>query len=235
MIKNEITILSTRPLEAAINEKAGALNIRIDMVSFIETTPIQTNTVKEQIIQSLARPATVVFTSMNAVEVVATGANGQQPAWDIFCIGATTRELAATHFGASSIAGTADNALALAEVIITTGKKEQPVIFFCGDQRRDELPARLKQQHIPVVEVVVYTTIATPVKIEKEYNGILFFSPSAVHSFFSVNILTPKTVLFAIGETTANSIRTYTSNEIIAGDTPGKNSLAELAIDHFTS
>jgi uroporphyrinogen-III synthase len=234
MTKNKITILSTRPLDMTVVDKAAAAGIDIDTISFIDTAPITNDTIQQQIIQTLAQPATVVFTSMNAVEAVAVHAGKQYPAWNIFCIGHTTRDLATRYFGASSITGTADNALLLAEVIIGRNV-HQPVVFFCGDQRRNELPDKLRQYNIPVQEITVYTTTATSATIDKPYNGILFFSPSAVHSFFISNTLSSETVLFAIGETTANSIREHTTNTIITADTPGKNNLAELAIHYFTA
>jgi uroporphyrinogen-III synthase len=235
MTKNKITILSTRPLDATVVEKAVAAGIHIEVVSFINTSSDGINSLLEKIVDVYTRQATVVFTSMNAVEVVAKATAGRttrKPDWNIFCIGSTTCELAATHFGETAITGTADNALALADVIIQH-KKEQPVVFFCGNIRRNELPDRLKQHNIPVKEVVVYNTLPTPVKVDKQYNGILFFSPSAVISFFSENTLPAQTVLFAIGTTTADTLKEYSGNTIITADKPGKNSLAELAIDYF--
>jgi len=40
-------------------------------------------------------------------------------------------------------------------------------------------------------------------------------------------------VFFAIGQTTANTIRKYTSNKIIFPDHPGKESLFEKMIEYF--
>ena len=61
----------------------------------------------------------------------------------------------------------------------------------------------------------------------------MFFSPSAAESFFSTNTLTDKTILFAIGNTTALSIKKYTGNKIIVADEAGKNNLVEKAIEYF--
>jgi uroporphyrinogen-III synthase len=82
---------------------------------------------------------------------------------------------------------------------------------------------------------VVYQTIEVPHKISKEYYGILFFSPSGVRSFFKVNKLESKTILFAIGNTTANEIKKISSNKIIISDEPGKENLVQTAIDFFTA
>lgn len=124
-----------------------------------------------------------------------------------------------------------------------TGQQAEPakgiaapreVFFFCGDQRRDELPQRLRQQDIKVNELVVYKTTETPHKMEHPYDGIVFFSPSAVHSFFRVNNISDGVSLFAIGETTADTIRTYTSNQTIISQSTDKSTLILQVIDYYT-
>lgn len=221
MQQNKIAILCTRPLHREWVEEAAAAGIAIEEISFIETEPIQTIEVQQEIEQALLLSATVVFTSMNAVEAVAAWQNGEQPDWNIYCIGTTTNTLVQEYFGEASIAGTANSAAELAELIVEEGFIEE-VLFFCGDQRRDELPAILRKNNIAVNEIIVYQTIAVPHKISTAYNGILFFSPSAVESFFSNNTIAERTILFAIGNTTATAIKKFTNNKIIISDAPGK-------------
>jgi uroporphyrinogen-III synthase len=95
------------------------------------------------------------------------------------------------------------------------------------------LPELLKKKNIGVNEIIVYKTIITPQKIEKKYDGILFFSPSAVKSFFEKNILDGQTVLFAIGSTTADKIRKFSKNKIVVSDVPDKTTLLNKAISYF--
>jgi len=92
----------------------------------------------------------------------------------------------------------------------------------------------LQQHDIEVNEIVVYQTVPVPHKISKPYHGILFFSPSAVESFFSNNKLPEQTVLFAIGNTTAKEIKKYTNNTIIISGQPGKENLVEAMMEYFT-
>ena len=66
------------------------------------------------------------------------------------------------------------------------------------------------------------------------YDGILFFSPSAVNSFLLKNKISPKTQLFAIGSTTANALQPFTNQPVIIAETPGKENLLHLAINHFS-
>jgi Uroporphyrinogen-III synthase len=233
MQKDKIHILSTRPLPAGLTEEARQLGIWIDETSFIETEPIRSVEVQQEIEQALIKFTAVVFTSMNAVEAVTEELDGALPEWKIFCIGNTTREVVEKYFGENTIAGTADNALALAEEIIQDEEIDE-VTFFCGDQRRDELPDALRQNDIEVIEVVVYNTIPIPQKIEKNYHGILFFSPSAVESFFKKNKIPDQTYLFAIGNTTAATIKKYTTNKIIIAKEPGKENLVRQMMEYYS-
>lgn len=230
---NNIPVLCTRPLQAALVEEAAAAGIAIDEISFIETESILSVEVQQEIELASTETATVVFTSMNAVDAVTIFLDGHQPEWSIYAIGTATARLIKEYFGEESIAGTAPDAAALA-TLIAADRFTDEVIFFCGDQRRDELPGILRQNDIEVNEIVVYQTIATAHKIDKEYFGILFFSPSAVQSFFSRNKVPAATILFAIGNTTANEIRKFTANKIIVSDEPGKENLLAKMIEYFS-
>lgn len=223
----EINILSTRPLPATMLEEAEQSGIRIDLISFIHTERIAG---LELQLQELAKKEIVaVFTSVNAVQAL----SNCNPNWKIFCVADATQAAVRRSFENSEIAGTAQNASELADVIVNAGVKE--VVFFCGDQRRAELPDKLKAANISIHEIIVYRTIATPKRIEKNYNGILFFSPSAAESFFQLNTVNPYTVLFAIGNTTGNAIKKFTGNAVITSDNPGKEELARHAITYFKS
>ncbi len=234
MQQNKITILSTRPLSASVIDDAASLGIDVSVECFIDTAPIQSVEVQQEIEQALIQSATIVFTSMNAVEAVAEQMNDEQPDWMIYCIGYTTQQLAKKYFGENNIAGTADDASSLAQLIADEAYTDS-VFFFCGDQRRDELPDILRDNDIEVNEIIVYQTIATPKLINKKYNGILFFSPSAVQSFFSINKIDKDTTLFAIGNTTKNTIKKYSNNNVLISDAPGKESLLQKAIAHFVN
>jgi uroporphyrinogen-III synthase len=233
MEQNYISVLCTRPLPASLAEEAAANGIVIEELSFIETESILSVEVQQEIELASTEIATVVFTSMNAVDAVTIFLDGHKPDWSIYSIGTATARLIKTYFGENKIAGTASDAAALAE-LIAEDRFTDDVIFFCGDQRRDELPEILRQNNIEVNEIVVYQTIATAHKIGKDYFGILFFSPSAVQSFFSKNKLTDRTILFAIGNTTANEIKKYSSNKIIISDEPGKENLVAKIIEYFS-
>ncbi len=224
-------ILCTRPLEQLLIVKASEKGMHIDIVPFIRTENIVTPEIVSQIQSYQSQKINVVFTSMNAVDAVVEQLS-EKPDWTIFSIGGATKEVAINFFGERSIAATAKNATALTEKIIAKNNVES-VVFFCGDQRLNELPETLIANNIAVQEVVVYSTIETPQHIEKNYSGIVFFSPSAVHSFFSENTLLTNTVLFSIGKTTTATIQSYCSNKIITSEWPGKQQMIERVIDYF--
>jgi len=229
--QSKITILSTRPIDEELINEAAKLNIKIEVFPFVATEPIDDLDTYNEIEIALSETATIVFTSMNAVDAVASHVHDFGPDWKIYCIGNATKKLVAEYFGESSITGTANDATELAQRIIDDDIDD--VIFFCGDKRRDELPALLRDNEIEVTEIEVYETKSIHHKIDKTYDGILFFSPSAVESFFSNNKLQERTILFAIGNTTANEIKKYSRNTIVISDEPGKRNLVEKAIDFF--
>ena len=236
MQQNNIPVLCTRPLPESLVAEATAAGIHIDQLEFIKTESILSVEVQQEIELASTEITTVVFTSMNAVDAVTIFLDGHQPAWSVYSIGTATARLIREYFGEDCIAGTANDAASLAELMAIDAEESgfKEVTFFCGDQRRDELPQILRCSDIEVNEIVVYQTITTSHKINTAYCGILFFSPSAVHSFFSVNKMPQQTVLFAIGKTTANEIRNFTANKIIISDEPGKENLVAKMIEYFS-
>ncbi|HEY1017523.1 MAG TPA: uroporphyrinogen-III synthase [Sediminibacterium sp.] len=232
MPDKRIQILSTRPITGAQLDNARKKGVDITVQSFIETTALQEIAVQQEIEWVSVQETVVVFTSMNAVVAVTDMLDGHVPSWRIYCMGYATQKLVAEYFGETSIAGTGASALELAETII---EEEEPdeLIFFCGNIRRDELPVKLSRQGITVHEICVYETLATPHKMEKTFDGILFFSPSAAESFFSNNTIPPETVLFAIGQTTRDTLARFTRNKIVVSKEPGKDEMVGQAVKYF--
>lgn len=233
MKDKNICILSTRLLDKTLVNKALQHKVIIDSLSFIKTENIINDHISQEIKKLTLKSITAVFTSTNGAEAVIESLhkNSIQPVWNIYCIGAATQTLIREYFVSANITGTGKNARELSETIIKDNVKE--VVFFCGNQRRDELPEHLRKNKIKVKEIVVYETNEIPVKVNKEYKGILFFSPSAVKSFFSLNSIPADTVLFSIGNTTADAIKKNSNNKIIVSDFPSENKLAEIAINYF--
>lgn len=232
MSENNINILSTRILKKELLNKAELQHIETDAVAFIQNTPDISNAVADSIRILATEQIVAVFTSIHAVEVVKSELNQVAPSWKICCTGGATKEALLEFFSESDIIATAKNASGLADKILQYPAINE-VYFFCSKQRLNDLPETLAAAGVKVKEITVYQTVGTPVTINKHYQGILFFSPSAVHSFFSVNTIPISTTLFSIGKTTTATIESYCSNEVITSQWPGESNLLELVIEHF--
>ena len=233
MQKNKVHLLCTMTLAQSLVDQAAANDVLIDALSFIQVKPIKDKKIIEMTIQLSSQPLTAVFTSMNAADAVIEKLKSSQikPEWKIYCMAGITQKIIAGYFGESAISGTANNADNLSKKIISDGVHD--IIFFCGNNRREELPNALSMKNINVKEIIVYETTLTPHVVSKKYNGILFFSPSAATSFFSLNKVAEDVTLFAIGDTTANTIKQYAKNKIVISEYPGKEALIKNCIKYF--
>jgi uroporphyrinogen-III synthase len=91
----------------------------------------------------------------------------------------------------------------------------------------------LRDGNIGLHEVVVYQTTETPVAMDAKFDGILFFSPSAVRSFFSMNQLDPQSVCFAIGTTTADEIKNHSGNRIVVSECTSQESMVSTLYQFY--
>jgi uroporphyrinogen-III synthase len=220
-------LLSTGATPEGLVGELAERGFVLDVVPFIE---IQEVDVKIPVTE------VAVFTSSNAVDAIRRYVKDVAPEWRIFCIGGATFEAVAEVFGEKSVAGKAESASALAAVIV--GSETGPggkIVFFCGDQRREELPVILREAGLQVIEMVVYRTVLTPYRTEQYYDGIAFFSPSAAESFFSVNRIDENIPLFAIGPTTAGAIHSRCRNPVIVGERPDKTLLIRRMTEYFSN
>ena len=231
-------VLSTKKLEPSLVEKAREHDIEIIEQEFISITPVWNKETHDNILSfPNSGLFTAAITSANAAGILndymVADDTGYVFAWNFFCLQGKTKKAIqdAPFLRKAVIAGEAVNASLLADEIIRKEIKE--IIFFCGDQRRDELPNKLKEAGIKVHEVVLYETIGTPVAVDNDLDAILFFSPSGVQSFFAINELNANTVCFAIGATTKNNISSFTSNTVITGLIPDPKEVINELIEHF--
>jgi uroporphyrinogen-III synthase len=118
----------------------------------------------------------------------------------------------------------------MASYLVKNHKKER-FHFFCGNIRSDEIPSRLKKNGIALQEIEVYKTTLNPKKFERQFDAILFFSPSGVRSFFTDNSPLEGGVggclAVCIGTTTASEAKKYTENVAIANTTTVESVIAK--------
>lgn len=228
------TILSTKKLEPGIREQLAATGVQLVEQPFIDVQPIVNYSKYKEIWPVLNEKAdqAIVFTSKHAVEAIGKHLSGGDAVyipdnWEIFCLDGATKDMVAEVFSPLHIVATAPNATELAAKIIAYGDFNK-VVFFCGNQRLDTVPDALKAGGIAVQEIVVYTTTDTPAPIDTtSMSAVLFFSPTGVKSFFSLNTLPDKAICIAIGATTAGILANYTKNRIITSAVATQQSMAE--------
>lgn len=226
-------ILSTKEIDAALLQTAAASDIEIVTQAFISISFVQTQALRDKVNDLLGQRIIAVFTSANAVNAVAALGNTARANWELYCLPGATIEAVQQHFPNSTIAGTAVSSAALALILL---QREAPaVVFFCGSIRRDELPVTMKAHQVPLEEVVVYETTELKGTANGAFDGVLFYSPSGIKSYFTHNTPAPGTVCFAIGDTTASVLREYTNNTIIASKAATATALVDTAIHYFNN
>ncbi len=208
---SQISILSTKTLSA--EQRQVFLDADFDLLEqdFIE---VQNNKFELDTINT-----NLIFTSQNAVLSLI-----EQKDWEIlkskkvFCVGIKTKDLLEQN--GFTVVAYMDYASELAEIITLIYNKES-YTFFNGNLRKETLPQALKSAGISFNEIEVYQTKLAPFKIsaQENFDGILFFSPSAVESYLSNNKI-KKEVCFCVGNTTAKTLEENKIKKIIVPEIP---------------
>jgi len=169
-----------------------------------------------------------IFTSKNSLISMKEAILNKRISFErVFCVGEQTEKLLAQYGIDHTVK--ANSAAELAYMIIE--EKIVQADFFCGNLRREELPVILEEHGILVTEHVVYQTELTPRKFGDHFDGILFFSPSGVISYFSEqNSREP--VAFCIGNTTAVEAIDYFEH-VHAAEEPSAESLITSVIEYY--
>ncbi|SDQ16617.1 uroporphyrinogen-III synthase [Flagellimonas zhangzhouensis] len=166
-----------------------------------------------------------IFTSKNAVAAFLNQVKDVELSnFNTFCVGEKTKSLLEEN--GLKVIKMAENATELAKNIIINHKNEG-FLFLCGNKRRDELPELLTKNNIQFKELEVYRTEVNPKAFQRNFDGILFFSPSGIRSFLLENKIGNST-LFCIGDTTANEAKKHSKNVIIANKPTVENVLVQV-------
>lgn len=229
-----LNILCTRPLDEALVRLAAGNNIRIDVQPFICTEPVRDADLKNSVLEAVHTNVPVVFTSSNAVSATAALLNGIRLQNRIYCLSGATQQSVLRHWSQAQISATATDAASLAGLILEEKPVPEKVLFFCGDLHRPELPDALEKAGIGVQKLIVYRTLLLAQKQEQAYDAVLFFSPSAVHSYLQHNDPCPDTVFFAIGATTAAAIAVHGHTAVVS-ENPDAAALVQRMIHYFSS
>ncbi|SDX48280.1 hydroxymethylbilane synthase [Lutibacter oricola] len=222
-IEKEVKLYSTKTLSQD-QAKLIDVNFQIDMSDFIT---VRDNRLKRNVVKNPIE--NVVFTSQNAVESLLNNFDKLELDFkNIYCVGRRTKRLIEKRIG--KVAHVETSAEKLANYLVEN-VEEKSVTFFCGNLRRDDLPTILEKNNIVINEVECYKTALTPRKLESNYKGVLFYSPSAIDSYLKSNTC-GETVAFCIGDTTAAKANEFFKNVEVA-KVATVDSVLKLANNYF--
>ncbi len=218
-------VLSTKKLQP--NQRELLLNAG---VSFVEYDAISIRSIDFEIPKDLKN---TIITSQNGARAFISKLNklpspsGEELGMRCFVVGEKTTALLEEN--GCKVTKKAQNGAALGHYIAENHKNES-FHYFCGKQRRDELPIILKEAGILCNEIVTYETHKNERTFNQTFDGVLFYSPSGVQSFFNANFDKRPLVgvrYFCIGETTATEARKYTNQVIVSNATTIESTIAK--------
>jgi len=231
MSDRQVTILSTSSLPSEILKNIPD-SVNLGVIPFIEIAPRSDKELVSLISAYGSEKLNVIFTSAHAVKFVSKWLT-QKPDWTIYCIRNETGNAVRKSFGPEVKCLFESNALSLSKRMISDGI--QKALFFCGDQRLDILPDNLRKHQIDLSELIVYDTKLIPVKLKVAPDIILFFSPTAVRSFFSMNKISSGTIVITMGTTTAAALKEYTEHPVVISPEADKTYVLNMALNYAAS
>lgn len=215
------SVLSTKKL--SLSQRELLINAG---VSLVEYNAIQIDFV------SFSSPSNIenaIFTSQNAVLSFfgnSLSEGNQRVIKNCFCVGEKTKALLEKN--GQKVIKMTEYASALAPYLVENHKNDH-FHFFCGNIRSDVIPSVLSENNVSFEEIKVYKTSLNPKKFERQFDAILFFSPSGVRSHCEArsNLSNPQTIFVCIGTTTASEVKNYTENVVISNSTTVESVIAK--------
>ena len=192
------TVLSTIKINKNLENSLKENNIELTQYDFIKTEIKNFDIPKKY--------KNWIFTSKNAVNAVFSSKYKiNYKNYNYYCVGENTEYM--LNKNGQKVSKMANNSIKLANFIKKNHKKDS-YLYFRGSIKNNDFSSFFKKNDIALKEVIVYKTFLTPKKIEKKFDGIMFFSPSGVKSFRSKNEI-KNCMCFCIGDTTLNYLQTY--------------------------
>ena len=221
---SQISILSTKTLSGEQRQVFLEANFDLLEQDFID--------IKNNLFELNTINTNLIFSSQNAVLSLM-----EQNGWEalktksVFCVGIKTKEL--LELNGFKVDVYMDYASELAEIITLIYNKES-YTFLSGNLRKETLPQALKSEGITFNEIEVYQTKLAPFKIsdQEKFDGILFFSPSAVESYLTNNKIKNE-ICFCVGNTTAKTLELNKVKNIVIAETPTIEEVIEEVIDYY--
>ena len=210
------SVLSTKKLSPS--QRDLLINAGVSLVEYnainIEFVPFDTPAAIEN----------AIFTSQNGVKSFFEDVRSRiSTSLDVnfiencFCVGEKTKALLEEN--GQKVIKMTEYASELSEYLVKNHKSDS-FYFFCGNIRSDVIPLALKENNIVFEEIEVYKTTLSPKNFERQFDAILFFSPSGVRSFYEKNNPSRvQSVAVCIGTTTATEAKKYNDKVVISNST----------------
>lgn len=212
------TVLSTKKLLP--NQRELLLNAGVGFVEYnaISISPIDFTIPEgiENVIITSQNGATFFIDKMKKLPLL-------EETTEVRCFVVGEKTTSLLEKNGYTVIQTSPNGTALGNYIIENHNKET-FHYFCAKQRREELPALLKQAEIPCNEIVTYETHLNEQSFIQEFDGVLFYSPSAVNAFAKANKINKA---FCIGHTTATEAQKHTNHVIVSNATTIESTIAK--------
>lgn len=217
-------ILFTKEISSEFLRQNLSQEIDFDVFNFLE---IKINS-EEKIIPIFDNSIhNYLITSQNSVEAI----KKLDLKGNFYVVGQKTAEqLIQNNFKVEVVKNYASD---LAEFILAN-ESPKDWLFFCGNNRRDELFDKLIPNGHSIKEIQCYES--NPIHHDlkgKNYDGIVFFSPLGVKSYLENNTILPETIIFSIGKTTSEEIKIHTKSKIINAKIPTIESVLETINNYY--
>ena len=215
-------LLSTKIVSKKFKDLLIKNNYQIEEKSFIKILPFKSKS-------NISILENIIFTSKNAVKIILNNfiIKNNLANKDIYCVGKSTAELIKKNN--LNLIKSEENSKNLSKFILANFKNSKnSFTYFSGKKRIRELENNLKKNNINIIVHVFYDTLLTPIKINDLYDGVIFYSPSAVKSFFKGNNSLNNTYGFCIGNTTAKELSNYSNRFSVAKSNSEENMLKSI-------
>jgi len=217
----KINILSTIQLDKSSRKLFEKNNIELIEHQFINTSSIN--------FELPVHNGSWIFTSKNAVKSVYSSKEKIKcDKMPHYCVGQNTKELLLKN--GQKVIKNAKNSNKLA-IFIQKNAKTEHFIFCRGSIKNMIFSEFFQKNKILLTEIPVYETFLTPKDFNITFDGIMFFSPSAIESFNKKNTI-GDAICFCIGKTTSLYAKKF-SKKIISNDTPTIKNVVNQTINYF--
>jgi uroporphyrinogen-III synthase len=188
----------------------------------------------------------IAFTSRRAAQAFIGRMQARRIGWTqgegvplVWAVGEATAAELGGMLGTVRVAGGSDTTpLTAAEILARSMIQEavqSPVLFPCGDLRRDELPNELRRHGIRVDEVICYRSVlADESQARSAADGgtvLVVASPSVAGLLARACPSAPRPELIAVGSTTAASARAAGWSPAAVAEQPTVRALSSAILD----